>query len=279
MALSKQDLTKEEKRKLKSGQATLEELYQARQLSFENTSIIQTSPIALDKITILCVRFGNKYGREYVERLRNMVSRHLTVPYEFACLTDDQHPIQNVKTIYQPNANYPKGWWHKVHMFDANLPLRGRILYFDLDVVICANIDKLCGFAQDQFVGIHDFNRKFYASWKNLNSSVLAWNHGSQSHIYEQFKQKPADAQRLQGDQDWIWKLCQNKIKFWPKEWIQSYKWEIRNREELAVLNGKRQFKTVKDNVVIHPECSVAVFHGDPNPCAVQDKFVIDNWR
>jgi len=31
--------------------------------------------------------------------------------------------------------------------------------------------------------------------------------------------------------------------------------------------------------VIPDPECSVAVFHGDPNPCAVQDKFVVDNWR
>lgn len=279
MALSKQDLTKEEKRKFKAGQASLEQLYQARLLSTGNTDSIRTTSIAHDKITILCVRFGNKYGREYVERLRNMVTRHLTVPYEFACLTDDKHSIQDVRTIYQPNANYPRGWWHKVHMFDRNLPLKGRILYFDLDVVICANIDKLCQFSPDQFVGIHDFNRKFYSSWKNLNSSVLAWEHGSQSNIYDEFKLRPADAQRLQGDQDWIWKLCQNKIKFWPKEWIQSYKWEIRSKEELVVINGKRQFNTIKNDLIIHPECSVAVFHGDPNPCAVEDKFVIDNWR
>jgi hypothetical protein len=85
-------------------------------------------------ITVLCVRFGNKYGREYVERLRNMISRHLTVSYEFVCLTDDLDPIEGVRTIYQPNAQYPKGWWHKVHMFDSTLPLKGRILFFDLDV-------------------------------------------------------------------------------------------------------------------------------------------------
>jgi hypothetical protein len=48
------------------------------------------------QITILCVRFGNKYGREYVERLRNMVSRHMTIPYEFASVTHYQPPIEGV---------------------------------------------------------------------------------------------------------------------------------------------------------------------------------------
>jgi hypothetical protein len=83
----------------------------------------------------------------------------------------------------------------------------------------------------------------------------------------------------MPGDQDWIWKLCRDKIKFWPREWIQSYKWEIRSREELSLLNGKRQFTNVRNDVFIDPACAVAVFHGDPNPCAVRDKFVLDNWR
>jgi hypothetical protein len=231
------------------------------------------------KITVLCVRFGNKYGREYVERLRNMVSRHMTIPYEFVCLTDDQHPVAGVRSIVQPNANYARGWWHKVHMFDPNIPLSGRILYFDLDVVIHANINKLAGYLTKEFVGIHDFNRKFHANWKYLNSSVLAWNHRSQTHIWDQFKNNPKEAQRMPGDQDWIWKLSQSTIKFWPREWIQSYKWEIRSREELTLTNGKRQFTNVRDDVVIESGCSVAVFHGDPNPCAVRDKFVLDNWR
>ena len=232
-----------------------------------------------DPVTVLCVKFGHKYGREYVERLRNMVSRHLTVPYEFACLTDDQHDIPGVRKIYQPNAKYSRGWWHKVHMFDSALPLRGRILYLDLDVVIHASMDKLTEYHPTSFIGIHDFNRKFHPSWSYLNSSVLAWTHGTQSHIYEQFKQKPADAQRLQGDQDWIWKLSKEKIKFWPKEWIMSYKWEIRSKDELTVAHSGRQFKTIRNDIRPHQECSIAVFHGEPNPQDVQDKFVVDNWQ
>jgi hypothetical protein len=104
-------------------------------------------------LTVLCVRYGNKYGTDYVERLRNMVSRHLTVPYEFACLTDDQHPIDGVKTILRPSHRYSKGWWHKVHMFDPEIGLEGRILYFDLDVIIHDNIDKLIENQGDNFLG------------------------------------------------------------------------------------------------------------------------------
>ena len=58
-----------------------------------------------------------------------------------------------------------------------------------------------------------------------------------------------------------------------------SYKWEIRNRSELTMNNGKRTFATVRHDVILDPACSVAVFHGDPNPCVIQDKFVVDNWQ
>ncbi len=232
-----------------------------------------------EQINILCVRFGNKYSQEYVVKLRNMVERHLTVPYTFNCLTDDPKPLQGVRSILRQNQGYPKGWWHKVHMFDPSLPLSGRILYLDLDVVIHRNIDKLATTWTKDFIGIRDFNRKFHPSYRYLNSSIMAWNAGSHGYIFERFKTNPDAAMRMPGDQDWTWKQAQKDIKFWPDRWIQSYKWEIRERRELILQHGKRVFREVKDNIQIDEECCVAVFHGEPNPAQVQDKFVLDNWK
>ena len=173
-----------------------------------------------DKLTVLCVRFGTKYGREYVERLRNMAARHIKVPYEFVCLTDDINPIEGVRSIVQPLAGYHRLWWHKVHMFDAGLPLSGRILYFDLDIIICADVEKLIRGSGNKFLGIRDFNRKFHPGWNILNSSVMSWLHGQHSYIFEDFKRDPLHAQKLLGDQDWIWRVAKQKITFWPDDVI-----------------------------------------------------------
>lgn len=232
-----------------------------------------------DKLTVLCVRFGTKYGREYVERLRNMAARHIKVPYEFVCLTDDINPIEGVRSIIQPLAGYHRLWWHKVHMFDAGLPLSGRILYFDLDIIICADVEKLIRGSGNKFLGIRDFNRKFHPGWNILNSSVMSWLHGQHSYIFEDFKRDPLHAQKLLGDQDWIWRVAKQKITFWPDDVIQSYKWEIRERGDLMVDRGKRKFKTVSNSTNIDENCCIVVFHGDPKPEDIQDKFVVDNWK
>ena len=231
-------------------------------------------------ISILCVRFGTRYGREYVERLRNMVARHCSLPYEFVCLTDDPTPIEGVRLIVQPNAGYARGWWHKVHMFDPCLPLQDRVLYFDLDIVIISDINKLVENCGNDFYGILDFNRKFHRNYRSLNSSALYWHRGSYQHIWTDFIKNPKAAQRFPGDQDWIWHCCKDIIKFWPTSWIQSYKLEIRTREELEITqHHRRNFKTANHKVSIDEDCSVLVFHGDPKPQDVEDKIVVDNWR
>jgi hypothetical protein len=207
-----------------------------------------------------------------------MVSRHLTVPYEFVCLTDDPTPIDNVRLIVQRNAGYIRPWWHKVHMFDPTLELHDRILYFDLDILIHANIDKLILNRTDEFLGIRDFNRKFHPTWNILNSSAMSWDQGKHSDIWRLFHKDLSSAQKLHGDQDWIWKIAKDRIKFWPDEWLMSYKWELRERNELTRINGTFQFKNVR-NPRIPKECSVVVFHGDPKPQDIEDPFVIDNWK
>jgi hypothetical protein len=207
-----------------------------------------------------------------------MVSRHLTVPYEFCCLTDDQHPIDGVRTLHVPNKGYNKQWWHKVHMFDPNLGLEGRILYLDLDVVIHDNINKLVENQGDKFLGIRDFNRKFVPTWDKLNSSALSWIAGMHSDIFITFMKRSTMALRLHGDQDWIYQIAKDRLKYWPDEWIMSYKWEIRSRNEIDFSPGKKTFKVIR-NPEIPKHCCIAVFHGDPNPDKVQDPFVVDNWR
>ena len=39
--------------------------------------------------TILCVKWGDKYGNEYVEKLKDQVEKNCSVSFNFYCLTDN----------------------------------------------------------------------------------------------------------------------------------------------------------------------------------------------
>jgi hypothetical protein len=43
----------------------------------------------MQAVNVLCIKWGKKYGPEYVNKLHSMVRRHLHRPFRFVCLTDD----------------------------------------------------------------------------------------------------------------------------------------------------------------------------------------------
>lgn len=97
-------------------------------------------------LTVICVRTGNKYGIEYVEKLRAMVGRHLSIPHRFVCLTDQPDTCDGVEFI-DISRHGLVGWYAKLLVFNREVSGPGRLLYFDLDMVICGNIDALAALA------------------------------------------------------------------------------------------------------------------------------------
>ena len=229
---------------------------------------------------VVCVKWGNKYPANYVNVLKNMVARHTTIPYTFHCLTDDPAGIDpDVNIIKLPNEPHIKTWWSKLWMFSPDMPVKGNILFFDLDVVIFNKIDNLFSHNAGKFMIIRDFNRCRIADWKHSNSSVMRWQSGTMDYLYNEFAQKPDRVMgNNHGDQDWITKRAKDDINWWPDQWIRSYKWEMIGLKDTKLLteNGKKFFRTPAR---IEPTNSVAVFHGQPNPMECADKFVVDNWK
>lgn len=230
-------------------------------------------------LNVLCLKFGNKYSSDYVNKLYNMVQRHLTVPHRFVCFTEDPQgldPRIEIKTL--PTNETIKGWWWKTYLFKDDHFTAGEInLYFDLDIVIIDNIDKLLTHMPGHFVGFEDPSKVFNRIPK-LNSSVMRWCSGHYSDIWNLYRSDRRQSSGLMGDQDWIWKLHQPSIKFYPNPWIQSYKWQVRQHTELNRIGAIHTFKTVR-NPEVDPNTSIFVFHGTPNPEHVADPIVVDNWR
>lgn len=202
------------------------------------------------------------------------------MPFTFVCFTDNSDNLyQNIDVRPLLPIEYIKGWWWKTYIFDANhFDLNDTNLFFDLDMVIINNIDKLIFYRPNEFICLADVGRVFGNPAK-LGSAVMRWTGHGYSDIWSNYiKNTSIDQKYPSGDQAYIWDLHSKDINFYPKNWILSYKWEVRSREELVRIDKKLKFKTVRDPY-IDPETSVLAFHGTPSLEDVQDKIIVENWQ
>ena len=229
--------------------------------------------------TIICVKWGDKYSPQYVNVLYNMCKRHSFIPFNFICLTDSANGLSPdiiIKPIPRINLH---SWWYKLCIFNKELSLTGDILFLDLDLIVYDNIDKLWDYKKDQFVIIRDFTRHTNTNWKRFNSSVFRFSAENFNWIWDHFySNHKTTIAKYRGDQDYLYEVLKDKASYWPDNWIQSYKWEMRSQSDIQVINGKRNFKNIKDPKLIK-DCCIAVFHGEPNPHEIKDPWVIENWK
>jgi len=231
-------------------------------------------------LNFICLKSGNKYSPDYVNKLYNMVQRHLTVPHRFVCFTEDSQGVnKNIEIRPLPEHQHLTGWWYKPYIFKKNHFSEGDInLYMDLDMVIVNSIDKFVSYLPEKFVGLQDVGRVFRPGYKKLGSAVMKWPAGKYHHIWDNFENNPSWIKKFHGDQDWTWHSNREHINFFPEDWIRSYKWEIRKREELNGFGRSSTFKEIR-NPVIPPETSVLAFHGYPDVHDVRDPVIVENWR
>ncbi|WP_119155613.1 glycosyltransferase [Caldimonas tepidiphila] len=214
-----------------------------------------------DERVILCMKWGTKYGPEYVNRLYGMVARHLRGPFRFVCLTDRGEGVRpEVECLPIPDLALPEGiperGWKKLTTFEADLHgLRGTALFLDLDVVI---VDDITPFFEQpgEFLIIHDWKRPWRVTG---NSSVYRFRIGAHADVLAKFLAEQAEARKaFRNEQAFLSDVLhrQGKLAYWPKEWCASFKyhcipaWPTNFWREPGIPQG----------------CRIVIFHGEVNP-------------
>lgn len=229
-------------------------------------------------LNVICLKHGKKYSAEYVNNLYRMVQRHLTVPHRFICFTErPKHIDPKIEIMPLPNLEL-QGWWYKPYFFKADLFPYGDVnLFLDLDTVIIKNIDKLITYEEGHFVGLQDPSRIWRPEPKKLGSAIMRWRAGTYGDIWTTLESNQNIAKRFAGDQNYIWDLHKDNLKYFPHHWIMSYKWEVRSRSDLIGVREQSRFKTVI-NPRVHNDTAVFAFHGFPMVHDVKDPIIVDNW-
>jgi len=237
----------------------------------------------IPKIDCVCVIHGDRYDWRYVENLHSMVSRNLTVPVCFHVFTEAARSVPN-HMIRHNLVDWPlvsggrRAWWYKMQMFDPAHGL-GRVLYFDLDVVITANLDWIVPLSPEHFWAIHDWRRFWKPHWRGINSSMMIWNQDHAATIWKRFRKQGLDhcVKQYQGDQDFISDcVSQQTLRYFDEGLVQSWRWQIRD----GGMDPKtRKYARPGAGSILRPGTSVMVFHGKPKPHEVHDPMIQQFWQ
>ncbi|MFZ3125102.1 MAG: glycosyltransferase [Acidovorax sp.] len=216
---------------------------------------------------VICMKWGTKYGPEYVNRLYAMVRRHLSGKFHFVCLTDDAAGIRpEVQCLPIPPLDLQlapgqrDGAWQKLTTFEADLHgLRGTALFLDLDVVIVGSLDAFFEWP-GEFLIIRDYPR-FWRFGQRItgNSSVYRFELGAHADVLAYFRSHMDETRAAyRNEQAFLSRFlhAQGKLSYWPDGWCPSFKyhgipaWPSNYWREPYIPEGAR----------------IMIFHGECNP-------------
>lgn len=203
-----------------------------------------------DPINVVCLKWGTKYGPEYVNNLYQSVKENLSLPFNFFCFTEDSKGIDPNVIIRPLKYTNIQTWWNKLYLFSDEIDITGRIFFLDLDTLITGNLDKIAQ-AKGTFIVLRDFFvglAKGVEEQHHVGSAVMIWEAGKHTYLWTEFIKDPKKAIKElhpHGDQKWIQKL-QIDRQYWqdlfPDE-IVSFKVHCRDglppKAKIVCYHGK----------------------------------------
>lgn len=219
------------------------------------------------------MKWGSLYGPEFTNRLYANVKRNLSLPFRFACLTDNTDglhseietlPIPDIR-VDEPYTNLP---WRKLAVYVSELgDLSGKALFLDVDLLICGSLDEFFDYEGDYCV-IKNWTKPEL----NIgNTSVFRFELGAHADLLARYEAMPTQhwVDKYRIEQTFLSRELPS-ITFWPDEWVVSFKRHCLPggiKFPRAFLNYVRPSRK-PDNA------KIVVFHGHPNP----DDAMVGRW-
>lgn len=138
-------------------------------------------------------KFSVPYGTDDVRRLQQMVAKNLTIPHQFACITDqpelfdgdpDIHAIAIDKTTHVPGTCYVRLMtFHP----EGREMIGDKVLQLDLDTLIVGNIDHLVSREEDLVLWRNPTLHPKRPGRSLYNTSILLHRCGTRSELWRAF--------------------------------------------------------------------------------------------
>ena len=217
--------------------------------------------------TVICMKWGTRYGPEFVNRLASMVRRNVSRPTRFLCFTEDQSGLEEgIETHPLPAINIPDrvAWspWRKLSIWQKPLAgLEGDVLFLDLDLVVTGSLDDFFDYNPGAYVAIDNWTQP----GKGVgNTSAFRFPVGKYTHIFDDFNEDP---EIILGK----WRIEQqyisdsiDKMLFWPADWCVSFKHSLLPPWPLNFFKSPG----------LSPDARIVAFTGKPDA----DDALIGKW-
>lgn len=211
--------------------------------------------------SIVCIRWGETYGAEYVNRLYRGVMRNVARPTRFVAFTDPVEGLdpgieaRPIPAILLPEGLKP-GPWRKLALWAADLGgLRGDVLFLDLDVLVTGSLDPFFGHEPGKLVLVRNWTQGRREGIGN--SSVMRFAAGSAPHLIRDFEANAvAMSYRFDNEQIYVTKQAGLPVGFWPSEWCPSFKHDLLPSWPLYLVRSASLPETAR----------IVVFTGHPRP-------------
>jgi len=190
-------------------------------------------------INVICIKWGNVYNADDVNKLFRAIKRNTSFDIAFYCFSEITEGLEDgiiIKALptLQVSEKYQKtGYLKEAGLCDNNLGgLNGkRVFFFDLDSLIVGNLDDLFSYPQgDNFYIINDWrNRKGKKKNKVGQASCYSFLVGTLGFIKNFFEEYPDEVwQKYRtASQEFLSAKVIEKygyLHFWPDDWFKSFR-------------------------------------------------------
>jgi len=137
-------------------------------------------------VNIVTLKWGDRYGPHFVNRLYNGVKRHLTRDFRFLCFTDSKAGLRTgIEPYPLPSIGLPEAFsrttWLKLGLFMDNLgDMQGDCMFLDLDLLITDKIDCFFDYMPGKKCIIHNWVQKQLVFKKRPDIEILPFFDGQQ---------------------------------------------------------------------------------------------------
>lgn len=198
------------------------------------------------------MKWGNKYGPEYPNKLFRLIKKTYSKPFNFICITDnsdglecDSLPLEN-----WPHYNSTVFTIPKMDAF-VHLPFEGPYVLLDLDVLVLRDLDRYFkdyNFEQPRLIWnywdqIERLPITYHRGDCFVNSSFITWTGDQLKPVYDLFlTNRELFTYKFRSFDKFLYYCALNLFDTHPRKIVYSYNYGAENPDDLQPYKFREDY-------------------------------------